>query len=322
VKKTYTDHPANYYFGVALAYQQKGYFIIADCSQVSLPLPSPKDFNVQNSPTGYTSDLGPVLWKYPLYLAENGPEQPRLARAHAKLFPGYLEITNTETDETINLDTDKTDLRAISSDLNSQLIELGWCVIDYESDASVNFWTIENDSARAYLQSIVLDRTNNEVVAAMLYSDSDQILKAIYSSLVAFNRHALKLTDGDTELIVFGARRRYRSLDTKIPGTNITTKTLFHPLSGLAAKDYVYCIFGPEDDKEELFYNVLDRCIPCALLQTWSLELIKAGVKAGLVSECLAYGNILSAWRIDLDIKQWEELISENLINRTLVIDA
>jgi len=317
--KDHFDYSADYYFKMAVKLQEAGYFLIAS-DRPHLALPTPHDIKCAHENGQIITALGPGEYKHPFYIVPGlADQQPKLVKCSAELFPGFLKITNTETGETLDFDTDKTDPEEIANTLNYELREIGWCVIAYTIPEPLNRMTLENDSAQVYVISIVLDPVGQEIVAVNFYADSDQVIKAISASMMTFNKPVIKLDKGEDVIYVNGAGRRYRSLDTKIPGTNLISRFMFHPYSGLAmGKDFVYVIYTSEDELKDTFYNVLDRVIPHAMLPSWSPKLIQAGLKEGLVVSCTQYGNMLFALKVSADADKWEKLINALLRSHSL----
>lgn len=290
-----------------------------------------------------------VDWQHEvLVLTEGTPPEPYLPQAQilpavAMLYPasGFTRIVlQDEQEKTIELDLvpeDNTLLQRFLPQLNQTLAEAGWMVwkLIWMEDLP-EIIRLANDSAVVWATSALWDPEAQQLVATQMASPSQQLLKAIYATLVTNSRKGLSIHNQSTSVAVFGARRRYIQIGGNLHAAHARGHLLAleHLLSGNPAEqpeEFFYVIGLTGEDLTRKFAERLDLAIPWPVQSIWAAPLLRAGQNAGLITwlaqagpheaaeahESLSVSAIPTEYavglRVSKDVSGWQAVITEAL---------
>lgn len=268
--------------------------------------PSAEELDLEYG-TGASTRVAPwgkftVNWPHEILILTEGtpPEQflpqIRLKPSVAMLYPasGFTRlVTQEDQAQTIELDLvpeDNTLPQRFIPQLNQALAEVGWMVwklIWMEDPPEII--RLANDSAVVWATSALWDPEAQQLVAAQMASPSQQLLKAIYATLVTNSRKVLSLHGQNASVAVFGARRRYMQIGGSLHAAHARGHLLVleHPLSGNPAEhteDFFYVVGLTGEDLTRKFAERLDLALPWPVQPPWAAALLDAGQKAGLIT--------------------------------------
>lgn len=275
------------------------------------------------------------------------PPQVPLCPAVAEVYPtsGYTRVVSQGedgTDLTLDAVPDASEQRYLQTylrRLNTALAETGlvvWQLTWQEALPSAPI-RLANDHALTFGSSALWDADPEtgmpQLVAGQFYAANQQVLKALYGSLVTNSKKFLTLydTEGRSHTLA-GARRGYTRL-----GGNLSTAhalghlmVLEHPLAGNPAEStetWFYVLGLHDEDVVQKFAERLDLAIPWPLQADWGETLLNLGQEANLVVWCDRTGpdtgqEYVYGLRVSKDADAWQTVISTGLQTGALILTA
>lgn len=330
------------------ALQRAGKFPLAAYPEDALPgLPTAEQIGAQRQSYGaygiFTTAWGRFErdWSLDvLVLTEGTPPadlvQVPLCPAMAEVYPAsrFVRVLSQGEEGTVlDLDavpdaSDQKYPQTLLRRLNLELAETGlvvWKLLWKENATPAVPLRLANDHALAFGSSALWDAAPEtgipQLVAGQFYASSQQVLKALYGSLVTNSKKFLTLYDAEGKShTLAGARRGYTRLGGNLAAAHAHghLMVLEHPLSGNPAEStetwfYVLGITG--EDIVQKFAERLDLALPWPIQSAWAETLLNAGQAANLVVWLERTGPVngqeyACGLRVSKDADAWQTVIS------------
>lgn len=286
-------------------------------------------------------------WSLDVLVLTEGTPPANLAQtpiriAIAEVYPtsGFTRVLSQGEDGAgLDLDTvpDREYPERFLKRLNTELAETGlvvWKLLWKETTPSAPL-RLANDHAMGFGSSALWDADPEtglpQLVAGQFYASSQQVLKALYGSLVTNSKKFLTLYDADHKShTLAGARRGYTRL-----GGNLTAAhaqghlmVLEHPLAGNPAEhtDNWFYVLGLRDEEVvQKFAERLDLAIPWPVQPAWAETLLNLGQAANLIVWLEHTGpdtgrEYACGLRVSKDAEAWQTVLSTALQTGALVL--
>lgn len=283
-----------------------------------------------------------------LVLTEGTPPadlaQGLLCPAVAEVYPtsGFTRVLSQGEDGT-TLDLDVLPNQEPSdrflTRLNTALADTGlvvWKLTWKEPTPSAPL-RLSNDHALGFGSSAIWDADPEtglpQLVAGQFFAPSQQVLKALYGSLVTNSKKFLTLYDTDHKShTLAGARRGYTRLGGNLSAAHALghLMVLEHPLAGNPAEStetWFYVLGLRGEDTVQKFAERLDLAIPWPVQPAWAETLLNLGQEANLVVWLDRTGpdtgrEYVEGLRVSKDAEAWQTVISTGLQTGALTLTA
>lgn len=270
------------------------------------------------------------------------PLQVMLSPAIAEVYPTsrFTRVfAQSEDGATLDLDIlpDREAPERFLKRLNTELADTGlvvWKLLWKEPTPSAPL-RLANDHAMGFGSSALWDADPEtglpQLVAGQFYASSQQVLKALYGSLVTNSKKFLTLYDADHQShTLTGARRGYTRLGGNLAAAHAHghLMVLEHPLAGNPAEhtDPWFYVLGLRDEEVvQKFTERLDLAIPWPVQPAWGETLLNLGQAANLVVWLEHTGpdtgrEYTCGLRVSKDAEAWQNVLSTALQTGALAL--
>jgi hypothetical protein len=168
-------------------------------------------------------------------------------------------------------------------------------------------FSIRNESARVFLTSALWCPADQQLVAAVMVSDTYEVFRAIWATLATNSGKALTLVCPgqyrwlENKVALKGARQGFTTVNAPRSTAAIYTAALLHPRAGdpaslpppakkdgVEVKPYCYVVGQTGEDLVAKFEQRLGVALPWPTQPSWADYLLTTGREAKLVSELSA----------------------------------